>query len=354
MRLLFSPLAVIFGVPLAAGYLVAPPGTAFPGTISTCSAWVAYSTGLTCDEIESTYGLTAAEFAAWNPDSALTGSCSLMSGFDYCVQVNYGTASSSTSATSTSSTSSIPTTFVTTTTTSAGNGVSTPTPTQVGMVENCNSFYMVVSGDTCASIAAAAGISQADFYDWNSGVGSGCSSLWLGYYVCTGVIGSTPTTTAVTTTSAGNGVTTPTPTQAGMVDDCNGFHLVASGDSCQTIATAAGIALADFYDWNSGVGSGCSSLWLAYYVCTGVIGSTPTTTAVTTTSAGNGVTTPTPIQPGMVSNCNKFHDVVSGDGCQTIANAAGITLTQFETWNTEVGSSCSTLWLGYYVCIGIL
>ncbi|KAJ5986039.1 hypothetical protein N7451_010404 [Penicillium sp. IBT 35674x] len=283
------------------------------------------------------------------------------------------------------------------------------------MVENCNSFYMVVSGDTCASIAAAAGISQADFYDWNSGVGSGCSSLWLGYYVCTGVIGSTPitttamtttsagngvttptptqagmvddcngfhlnsgvgsgysslwlgyyvctgvigstptTTTAMTTTSAGNGVTTPTPTQAGMVDDCNGFHLVASGDSCQTIATAAGIALADFYSWNSGVGSGCSSLWLRYYVYTGVIGSTPTTTAVTTTSAGNGVTTPTPIQPGMVSNCNKFHDVVSGDGCQTIANAAGITLTQFETWNTEVGSSCSILWLGYYVCIGIL
>ncbi|KAJ5986038.1 hypothetical protein N7451_010403 [Penicillium sp. IBT 35674x] len=129
MRLLFSPLAVIFGVPLAAGYLVAPPGTAFPGTILTCSAWVAYSTGLTYDEIESTYGLTAAEFAAWNPDSALTGSCSLMSGFDYCVQVNYGTASSSTSATSTSSTSSTPTTFVTTTTTSAGNGVSTPTPT---------------------------------------------------------------------------------------------------------------------------------------------------------------------------------------------------------------------------------
>jgi hypothetical protein len=65
MRLLLSPLAVIVGTPLAAGYLVAPPGTAFPGTISTCSEWVAYASGMTCASIESTYGITAAEFATW-------------------------------------------------------------------------------------------------------------------------------------------------------------------------------------------------------------------------------------------------------------------------------------------------
>ncbi|KAJ5743838.1 hypothetical protein N7533_008708 [Penicillium manginii] len=436
MRLLLSPLAVIVGTPLAAGYLVAPPGTAFPGTISTCSEWVAYASGMTCASIESTYGITAAEFATWNPDCVLGGSCSVITGFDYCIEVNYGTISAS-SASSTTSTST-QTTFVTSTTTTAGNGVTTPTPIQAGMVDNCNSFHMVVSDDTCATIASAAGISQtdfadynpgvgsgcsslwlgyyvctgiigetaskttvastttagngittptptqtgmvdncnsfhmvdsgdscqtiataagivlADFYSWNSGVGSGCSSLWLGYYVCTGVVGSTPTTTAATTTTAGNGISTPTPTQAGMVGNCNSFHMVVSDDTCATIASEAGISTTDFYSWNSGVGSGCSSLWLGYYVCTGVIGSTPTTTKKTTTSTGNGVTTPTPTQPGIVSNCNKFHEVVSGDGCQAIANAAGITLAQFEAWNTQVGSSCSTLWLGYYVCIGIL
>lgn len=163
-----------------------------------------------------------------------------------------------------------------------------------------------------------------------------------------------PTTTAATTTTAGNGISTPTPTQAGMVGNCNSFHMVVSDDTCATIASEAGISTTDFYSWNSGVGSGCSSLWLGYYVCTGVIGSTPTTTKKTTTSTGNGVTTPTPTQPGIVSNCNKFHEVVSGDGCQAIANAAGITWAQFEAWNTQAGSNCSTLWLGYYVCIGIL
>jgi LysM repeat protein len=223
------------------------------------------------------------------------------------------------------------------------------------MVDNCNSFHMVVSDDTCASIASSAGISQTDFADYNPGVGSGCSSLWLGYYVCIGIIGETASkTTVASTTTAGNGIATPTPTQAGMVDNCNSFHMVDSGDSCQTIATAAGIALADFYSWNSGVGSGCSSLWLGYYVCTGVVGSTPTPTAATTTTAGNGISTPTPTQAGMVGNCNSFHMVVSDDTCATIASEAGISTTDFYSWNSGVGSGCSSLWLGYYVCTGVI
>ncbi|KAJ5116977.1 hypothetical protein N7456_001325 [Penicillium angulare] len=349
MRLLRSPLVVAIGAPLAAGYLVAPPGTAFPGTISTCSGWVAGTSGLTCAEVESTYGITAADFAAWNPNAVVTGTCTLSSAFDYCVQVNYGTTSSSVA-------SSTQTTFVTTTTTSAGNGVSTPTPTQAGMVDNCNSFHLVVSDDTCATIASAAGISTTDFYAWNSGVGSGCTSLWLGYYVCTGIIGDTATGTTVTaaTTTTGNGVTTPTPTQAGMVDNCNSFHLVVSDDTCATIASAAGISTTDFYTWNTGVGSGCTSLWLGYYVCTGVIGSTATTSAATTTSSGNGISTPTPIQAGMVDDCDSFHLVVTDDTCDAIASAAGISTTDFYAWNSGVGSGCTSLWLGYYVCTGII
>jgi spore germination protein YaaH len=32
------------------------------------------------------------------------------------------------------------------------NAVTTPQPTQPGMVNNCNAFYKVASGDTCESI----------------------------------------------------------------------------------------------------------------------------------------------------------------------------------------------------------
>jgi hypothetical protein len=57
----------------------------------------------------------------------------------------------------------------------------------------------------------------------------------------------------------------------------------------------------------------------------------------------------------MASNCNKFHDVVSGDTCAAIAAAAaGISLTNFYTWNPAVGSSCSMLDLGDYVCIHVI
>jgi hypothetical protein len=65
------------------------------------------------------------------------------------------------------------------TTTTPGNGISTPLPTQTGIVSNCDAFYKVIQGDNCASIAAANGITLQSFYDWNAGVGTTCSALWL-------------------------------------------------------------------------------------------------------------------------------------------------------------------------------
>jgi hypothetical protein len=50
---------------LAAGYLVTPPGTPFPGTVSDCSGWVEGTTGITCAEVEEVVGITAAEFDDW-------------------------------------------------------------------------------------------------------------------------------------------------------------------------------------------------------------------------------------------------------------------------------------------------
>jgi len=130
------------------------------------------------------------------------------------------------------------------------------------MASNCDSFYLVQAGDQCGTLAASKGISLANFYAWNPAAGSTCQSLWIGYYVCVGVIGGTQTT--------GNGITTPTPIETGTTTDCKNFHLVVTNDQCEAIATAAGISLSDFYAWNPNVGSTCQSLWLGYYVCIGV------------------------------------------------------------------------------------
>lgn len=50
---------------LAAGYLVAAPGTAFPGTVSQCSGWVEGQTGLSCAVVEEALGVTATDFETW-------------------------------------------------------------------------------------------------------------------------------------------------------------------------------------------------------------------------------------------------------------------------------------------------
>lgn len=161
------------------------------------------------------------------------------------------------------------------------------------------------------------------------------------------------------TITPGNGIPTPSPIQSGMVFDCDQFHLVSSGDTCASIAAGAEIPVADFYSWNPTVGSGCSSLWLGYYVCIDVIGyssSTPsaTTLKATTTSSGNGITSPTPIQPGMVTDCNKFYLVGTGTSCATVASQEGVTVTEIVSWNSGVGSGCNDLWLGYYICVGVV
>lgn len=46
--------------------------------------------------------------------------------------------------------------------------------------------------------------------------------------------------------------------------------------------------------------------------------------------------------------------VVSGDTCQKIADNAHISLANFYSWNPDVKTDCSLLFLGYYVCIGLI
>ncbi|KAI1323133.1 hypothetical protein F5Y16DRAFT_403722 [Xylariaceae sp. FL0255] len=60
---------------------------------------------------------------------------------------------------------------------------------------------------------------------------------------------------------------------------------------------------------------------------------------MTRPTAKNGVTTRTPyqVQTGMESSCDKFHLAVSRDGYSTIASNAGISLTNFYSWNPAGG-----------------
>lgn len=87
------------------------------------------------------------------------------------------------------------------------------------------------------------------------------------------------TATPTTTTTPGNGISTPLPTQPGMTTNCNKFYKVKSGDICANIATVNGISLADFYAWNTGAGNNCQSLWTDTYCCVGMFASSTHKTA---------------------------------------------------------------------------
>ena len=236
------------------------------GMVSDCDDFHLVVNGDDCASIASDYGISLADFYAWNP--AVGDTCASLWLNDYvCVGLVGGKSSwVVTPSTVISATSTI----------SSGTGITTPSPIQTGMVSDCDAFYQVVGGDTCATIASDYGISLEDFYEWNPAVGDTCANLLAEDYVCVGITGdsaaatSTTAVSATSTTSSSGGVATPTPYETGMVDDCDSFHLVESGDTCATIASDADITLDDFYEWNPTVGDTCSGLWMDYYVCTGI------------------------------------------------------------------------------------
>ncbi|KAL2809166.1 hypothetical protein BJX63DRAFT_435476 [Aspergillus granulosus] len=105
--------------------------------------------------------------------------------------------------------------------------------------------------------------------------------------------------------STGNGISTPTPTQSGMVGNCDKFHLVKTDQGCQEIADSYGIPLSRLYAWNPALNGDCTGLWANVYICVRTVGFVPSTTTTrltSTTTKGNGVATPTSTQPGMVGN----------------------------------------------------
>ena len=122
----------------------------------------------------------------------------------------------------------------------------------------------------------------------------------------------------------------------GIAWDCSGWHTVVSGDMCWSIWQTYGITEAQFLEWNPAVSSGCgSNFWPDYSYCV-------------------RVGAPGPTMPGIASNCDKWHTVITGDQCWSIWQTYGITETQFLDWNSAVSSGCgSNFWPDYSYCVGI-
>ena len=222
---------------------------------------------------------------------------------------------------------------------------------------------MALAGDGCDSFSDLFDIIEQALLTWNPilGVdGANCGTLfWEGEYYCVGVSGSS-TATSITPTVMPTGVATPSLVQAGIDSQCTKYAEALSGTYCSLFASDNDITLAQLYTWNPILGTNganCGTLFYANtYYCIGAPSAAATTTtakAATTTS----VTAPGPTQTGITAACNKFAEVVSGDGCSIFASEHGITTTQLCTWNPVLGgggANCGTLlWLNEYYCVGV-
>ncbi|KFY92020.1 hypothetical protein V498_05195, partial [Pseudogymnoascus sp. VKM F-4517 (FW-2822)] len=123
-------------------------------------------------------------------------------------------------------------------------------PVQEGIIDTCTSYHKAVSGDDCSKLTAKFGFTLADFIKWNPAVDETCAGFWLGYYYCVATPGSpTGTVTAGPEPTS----TVPSPVQEGIIDTCTSYHKAVSGDDCSKLTAKFGFTLADFIKWNPAV-----------------------------------------------------------------------------------------------------
>jgi LysM repeat protein len=268
---------------------VATPTPIRSGMVNNCKTFYFVEDGDNCGTMAEKYGISTAEVIAWN---GLNSGCTNLWQETYaCVGIIGGSTKPSTTSSA-----------------QTGNGVPTPAPVQPRIVKNCNKFYFVESGDTCAVINGKTGARVADIISWN-GLNSGWTDIWGSTYCCTltglslhslilhiyiatffhsysinsvlhflpyhtretyacvGVIGQSQTTPTPSPTRPPNSPATPSSIQSGMVQGCTLWHFIGGTTTCQQVLDYQKITLAQFYKWNPAVKADCSGLWKDTHAC---------------------------------------------------------------------------------------
>lgn len=149
-----------------------------------CSFTTAASKGDTCDSFADVWGLSIEGLQQLNPSITCPD---LDTTKLYCVigTVSDDTSSAMSTTTMSSSTTSksLVTTPSTITTTTAA--VPTNSPAMPGIVDNCDGFYKVSSGDHCDTIAETYGITTAQLLSWNSEINDSEKALLAHFFSLT-------------------------------------------------------------------------------------------------------------------------------------------------------------------------
>ncbi|GAP83178.2 hypothetical protein SAMD00023353_0401860 [Rosellinia necatrix] len=143
----------------------------------------------------------------------------------------------------------------------------------------------------------------------------------------------------------------------GIPDDCTFFDTATSASQdCEYFASTWGISVQDFILWNPAVGADCSGIQVGHEYCVERNYGLPPPSGTTITNGGSQHTNsvPSPVQEGIISTCTSYYEAASGDDCGGIVAKYGtFTFADFLKWNPAIGETCSSLWTGYYYCVGV-
>jgi len=148
------------------------------------------------------------------------------------------------------------------------------------------------------------------------------------------------------------------PLREGYDTSCTSFADVPKSFTCTDVLEVFGLSIAQFYKMNPAVGSDCSNLWTEQAYCIASPNApAPSPTASRASSLAPSSTSKlgpgAPTHTGQPANCVKWHTVVEGDNCATVADKYFITTKQFYAWNPAVSSDCTTnFWKGQAYCVG--
>jgi LysM repeat protein len=356
------------------------PTDAAEGSNERCGRWYEVEAGDYCNMVILKFAISLQDFLFLN--SGINVNCTnLFAEESYCVQAvgDLNTYSgrpgyiSYTLDDPAATFTGVPFTNLPNGTATRGNRGYTPAPLATGVRDDCVHYFV---GDEYQFEASALGYWASNcelaarnynadddtFAAWNSlanvtdpACGFEVGRRYCGSWNVQAPITITETTPPSPTTSGG----APGPTHSGQPADCNKWHVVKEGDSCQSVADQAGISAEQFFNWNPVVSKDCTTnFWLGQAYCVGIPGDggrpTTTTASATTTEAETNPTPPGPTHTGQPANCNKWDIVEEGDSCSSIASDNGISTDQFFAWNPAVSRDCiSNFWLGNAYCVGI-
>ncbi|POS72078.1 LysM domain-containing protein [Diaporthe helianthi] len=335
-----------------------PQAATFPDTISNCNLWHTVEDGDGCWSVQQEFGISADEFLEWNPSVS-----------EDCLTTSTATSSGpSTTHQSTTYSTAVPITPYNLTTI-ATDTAWPPTRTKAGQPDYCRSWHLVQGRDTCQIVAnqAETGVTADDIKAWNPTLGEDCSGLYVGWWVCNGIQSRTSVTLTWSTSAANATIPdptpytpptstsvdwsfTPTPSLAGMPDDCQAYHLAEENDTCRTVlATYSYLTRQHFFDWNPALGGNCDGLWLGYYYCVANFGSTsdvplPTVTEKPTASTAQG----------SAASCTAWYISTPDDTCDSIISMFGrFSEADCVSWNPSLNSACGNLEPSLYYCVAV-